>query len=88
MYRADSLMAMRAAARAGMGVAALPCFLGDSDPGLARVHEPLADMEVSLWLLTHPDLQRVVRVRSVLDFLSAQLDQRRPLLEGRSTAGN
>ncbi len=84
VYRANSLLALRAAARAGMGVAALPCYLGDPDPGLRRVHAPLADMEVSLWLLTHPDLKRVARIRSVLDFLAERLGARRALIEGRS----
>lgn len=83
VYRADSLLALQAAARAGMGVAALPCYLGDLDPGLRRVHPPLAEMEGSLWLLTHPDLRRVARIRSVLDFLARHLAKRRALIEGR-----
>jgi DNA-binding transcriptional LysR family regulator len=81
--RADSLLALRAAARAGMGVAALPCYLADPDPALRRVAAPLADMEVSLWLLTHPDLRRVVRIRAVLDFLAHHFARRRALIEGR-----
>jgi DNA-binding transcriptional LysR family regulator len=36
VYRADSLRALQAAARGGMGVAALPCYLGDPDPELAE----------------------------------------------------
>lgn len=82
VYRADSLLALQAAARAGMGVAALPCYLGDADPGLRRVHPPLADMEVSLWLLTHADLKRVARIRTVLDFLACHLVDQRQLIEG------
>lgn len=83
VYRSDSLLALRAAARAGIGVAALPCYLGDVDAGLQRVQPPLEEMEVSLWLLTHPDLARVARVRTVLDALAAQLGERRELIEGR-----
>ncbi|MBZ9605133.1 hypothetical protein LB462_25225 [Phyllobacterium sp. KW56] len=70
-------------ARAGMGVAALPCYLADPDPELRRVGSPLPDMEVSLWLLTHPDLRRVARTRTVLDFLAYHLGKRRALIEGR-----
>jgi DNA-binding transcriptional LysR family regulator len=80
--RTNSLLALRAAARAGMGVAALPCYLGDPDSALRRVHPPLAEMEVSLWLLTHPDLRRVVRVRTVLDFVAERLVEQRALIEG------
>ncbi len=70
VYRADSVLAINAAARAGMGVAALPCYLGDADPDLRRIGEPCEELEVPLWLLTHPDLKRVARVRAVLDFLA------------------
>src|SRR3546814_13413823 len=73
VYRADSLLALQAAARAGMGVTALPCYLGDPDPGLRRVHPPLAEMEPALWLLTHPDPSGVPRIRSVSDFLARPL---------------
>ena len=80
--RTNSLLALRAAARAGMGVAALPCYLGDPDRALRRVHIPIADMEVSLWLLTHPDLRRVARVRTVLDYVADRLVEQRALIEG------
>jgi DNA-binding transcriptional LysR family regulator len=65
-----------------MGVAALPCYLGDPDPALRRVHPPLADMEVSLWLLTHPDLRRVARIRTVIDFVAERLVEQRALIDG------
>ena len=71
------------AAQAGLGVAALPCYLGDPVPGLHRVKAPLPEMEGSLWLLTHPDLRRVARVRTVLDFMAGALSKQRALIEGR-----
>ncbi len=86
--RANSLPGIRAAARAGMGVAALPCFFADPDPGLRRIQPPAADMASALWLLTHPDLRRVARIRAVLDFAAAWLADRRPLLEGRTPPEN
>jgi DNA-binding transcriptional LysR family regulator len=67
VHRANSLTALREAARAGLGLAPLPCFLGDADGGLARVTPPLADMASGLWLLTHPDLRRTPRVRAVME---------------------
>ena len=83
VHRANSLLALRAAAVAGMGVAALPSYLADPDPGLRRVQAPLAAMEVSLWLLTHPDLRRATRIRTVLDFLAEHLGRQRASIEGR-----
>jgi|SRR5262245_9016315 len=84
VYRADSVLAVAAAARAGMGVAALPCHLGDADPALQRLRAPFDDMAVPLWLLTHPDLKRVARIRCVLDFLARHIAERRDLIEGRT----
>jgi DNA-binding transcriptional LysR family regulator len=83
VFRSNSLLALSAAARAGMGVAPLPCFLADPDRGLERVHPPLPEMASTLWLLTHADLRRVARVRAFLDFMAARLAAERPLLEGQ-----
>ena len=84
VLRATSLIALREAARAGLGVALLPCYLGDPDPDLGRVAPPVPGTEVPLWLLVHPNLRRVARVRAVLDTMAAELAARRELLEGRS----
>ena len=82
VFRASSIPALHAAARAGLGLAALPCYMGDRDPRLARVMPPIAEMASTLWLLTHPDLRRTARVRAVLDLLAARLVRHRELLAG------
>ena len=82
VFRANSLMALRSAAEAGFGVAALPCYLADAAPELRRVATPLPDMEGSLWLLTHPDLRKVARIRTVLEFMADALSGQRGLIEG------
>lgn len=82
-YRASSLVPLQVAARAGMGIAPLPCYLGDRDAALVRVKGPLTEMASTLWILMHPDLRRVARVRAFVDFIVPQLDRLRPLLEGR-----
>ena len=81
--RANSLLALRDAARAGIGLALLPCYVGDADPGLVRVGAPIAELDSALWLLTHPDLRRVARIRAVVDAMAALLQPLRPLFEGR-----
>ena len=83
--RADSLMAACALAREGLGIAALPCYLADPDARLRRVAPPIDAMASSLWLLTHPDLRRVARIRAFLDFTAAALTAQRGAFEGRRT---
>jgi DNA-binding transcriptional LysR family regulator len=81
--RADSLVSMRELCAASAGLAALPCYLGDSDARLVRVRPPVAEMTTALWVLTHPDLARTARVRLLMDHVSAALGRQRPLLEGQ-----
>ena len=50
----------------GMGLALLPCFIGERVAGLARLSAPLPELEGELWLLTHPDLRNTARVRAFL----------------------
>ena len=85
VLRTDSLLSLRQAALAGIGSAVLPCYLGDSTPGLARMQPlPIDGTETSLWVLTHQDLRRSVRVRSFTGFLAEALAPLVPLFEGRA----
>ncbi len=81
--RTNDVLTQVHAARAGLGLAVLPCFLGDPAAELQRVLGPLPELESGLWLLTHPDLRRSARVRAVMEHLGNMLIQRRELLEGR-----
>ncbi len=66
--RVDSVLGMFVAAQNGCGLAVLPCYLGDREQSLRRVGQALPDLATDLWLLTHPDLRRVARIRLLLDF--------------------
>jgi DNA-binding transcriptional LysR family regulator len=79
---ADSLLALRQAAQAGLGLAALPCYLGDTSPGLVCVHQPIPELETALWILTHPDLRHTARVRAFTEFAGNAFARHRQLLEG------
>lgn len=80
--RCNSLASVWELARQGAGVALLPCFLADADPALSRIHPPIPELTVGLWLLTHRDLRRVTRVRALTDHVHEALSARRPLFEG------
>lgn len=69
-YRVDSMLGMYQAVRDGMGLAVLPCYLADADEALVRVNAPLPELATDLWLLTHPDLRRVARIRAFMDFVA------------------
>ncbi len=85
VYRANSLLNIFAACRAGIGLALLPCFLGDRAEELQRVAPLPEELSGELWLLTHPDIRRMARIRAVTEFLYRALRAERGRLEG--TAG-
>jgi DNA-binding transcriptional LysR family regulator len=83
VLRCNSWLSQFAAARAGLGLAALPCFLADPSPELVRVLPPEPALAGELWLLTHADLRRTARVRAFMETLARSLRRERPRLEGR-----
>ena len=80
--RADSFLAMREVACTGIGVAVMPCCIGDTCTGLQRATPPLRKLDTGLWVLTHADLTSSVRVRAFTDFAAKALRQIRAQLEG------
>ncbi|WP_159996870.1 LysR family transcriptional regulator [Roseomonas sp. 18066] len=80
--RLDSVLALAAAAEAGMGIAHLPCFLGDARPALRRLAPPDPALASDLWLLTHPDLRQSPRIRIFLDYCAAEIAGSKGLIEG------
>lgn len=85
VYKANTVLALAAAVEAGIGIGHLPCFIGDQSRGLVRLGEPESSFSAGLWLLTHPDLRRSPRIRVFLDFMAAELQRLKPLLEGVRT---
>jgi DNA-binding transcriptional LysR family regulator len=73
VLRVDSLVALAQAVAAGFGVGWLLCPLGDARTGLTRLKPPPAEFDTQVWVLTHPDLRRVARIKALTDFLYARL---------------
>ncbi|HEY1058170.1 MAG TPA: LysR family transcriptional regulator [Limnobacter sp.] len=69
VFKSNDLMALQQAARAGLGLAVLPHFLAESDPGLKPVSTLPCPIERQVWLVMHPDVRRSPRVRLMADLL-------------------
>lgn len=69
VLRTNDLENQAAAARAGVGLAVLPHFLGDGDPCLERYRTNRKQVERDVWLVVHRDLRRAPAVRAVMEFL-------------------
>jgi DNA-binding transcriptional LysR family regulator len=78
IYRSSSLLHQLNAAKAGIGLAVLPCYLADAEPDLRRVLPPIPALTRELWLITHEDLRTTARVRAFFDLVGDAL-QRRPI---------
>jgi len=83
VFRTNSTATLQAAARAGVGVALLPCFVAEGDAELVRLRGP-DPVPHELWLLVHGDLRRTPRVRAVIDWLDELVERMRPALCGRA----
>ena len=70
VVRCNSLVSALNASVAGMGVTVLPCFLAEAEPSLRRLtNDVLASR--AMWMVFHPDVAQIRRVRAVIDFISA-----------------
>jgi molybdate transport repressor ModE-like protein len=84
VYRTNSLVNQMVAARAGIGLALLPCYLGDRDTGLARaLADPVPDLAGELWIVTHHDLKETARVRAFFDIVGEAIASERGLFDGQ-----
>ena len=87
VYKLSTVLGLAEAVEAGIGIGFVPCFIGDTRPGLTRLAPPDRDLSADLWLLTHPDLRHTPRVRLFLDFLAVELAKLRRLIEGELPIG-
>jgi DNA-binding transcriptional LysR family regulator len=82
VFRSNSTASLVVAARSGLGVALLPRYIADAEPGLVRLGGP-EPVEHELWLLVHGDLRRSPRVRAVIEWIDELVERARPALVGR-----
>lgn len=65
----SDIVSQHMACRSGVGVTALPQFIGDADTGLQRLPFDGPAFAPELWLVLHADLQNAAPVRAVADFV-------------------
>jgi DNA-binding transcriptional LysR family regulator len=80
--RCNSVSALLSAVKSGVGLAALPMTIGDSDPSLVCMLAPISGLTTSYYLLMHQDMKATPRVRSLFDFIIDELSIVQPILVG------
>jgi DNA-binding transcriptional LysR family regulator len=81
-FRTTDFDSQVAAVRQDIGITALPCFVGDADPLLARVPDTSLHLYGPVWLLTQGETRKTKRVRLFTEFVSSRLAAYASLLAG------
>lgn len=68
-FTSNSANVQLQAARSGIGVAMLPCFIGDADRDLVKLNLHKNELSRDIWLVYHRDLKASSRVQAMKDFL-------------------
>ena len=61
--------------KAGLGKSLLPVAIADREPGLVRLGVDPPPLSRELWLMVHPELRNLVRIRVVVDWLVSVVDR-------------
>ena len=87
VFRAGDPPGLTSAAGSGLGLAAIPCILGETEPGLRRV-EALGVGYSPLYLVTREDLKDAPRLRAVWQLVTEVLRENESILMGRGRPDN
>jgi DNA-binding transcriptional LysR family regulator len=71
---------------AGAGMGVLPCFVGEAEPGLRRVGEPIPEIAHEVWMVMHHDDRYDPAVRTVAQRVARLIRARRPAFIGTTEA--
>lgn len=69
----DSVSGMVQLVKRGMGMGMLLCMLAEPEKELVQVEPPSDALDTQVWVLTHPDLKEVARIKAFTDFVHARL---------------
>ncbi len=82
VFRANDPVGLRSAAAAGLGLAGIPCILGDEEPALERIDE-LGEGLTDEFIVMPEQLRENVPVRIVSDFIAGLMQRHEARLLGR-----
>lgn len=68
-FRSTSVVAQFHAVRSGLGIAVLPCFLGNTAPDLVPVLPAKVDITRTFWMVAPKERRELARVRALWDYL-------------------
>jgi DNA-binding transcriptional LysR family regulator len=80
--RCNSLTNLISALRAGLGIATLPCFAGDTDPDLVRCVPQIPELDAEAWLVVREEVRSAPHVRAFTEFLATHLHELRARFAG------
>ena len=81
----DDVGTMALAVSHGMGLARMPCYVGDTDPSLRRLDLELTPSTWGIWILSHVDLRSTARVRVAREFLIESIEGQREVVLGEGS---
>lgn len=85
-FRSNSLLGQKNAALAGIGIALLPCYIGDAAPGLRRLALGRPPPAREVWLVVNRTHAKVPHIAAVAHSLAEAFARSQPLFEGRQPA--
>jgi DNA-binding transcriptional LysR family regulator len=78
--KVNTLFARLAAVRAGLGVGIVPKFVSLQYPDLVQVDVGVEPLVRELWLVAHPDVRAVARLRVTFDYIAGAIAGARDIL--------
>lgn len=83
--RVDDVGSMAVAVANHIGLARMPCYIGDTQPEIRRLRIELEPSTWGIWILSHVDLRSTARVRVAREFLIDVIEKQRDLVLGQQS---
>lgn len=83
--RVDDVGTMALAVANDLGLARMPCYIGDTEPSIRRLNLELTPSSWGIWILSHVDLRSTARVRVAREFLIDAIEKQRELVLGEQS---